>query len=96
MNPATSHSSADEQLAISAELRQRLAALASNTRRPDAELANEALTQYLDYQEWAIKEVERGVAAANRREVVPDAVVQEWIGSLGTDSERPVPQSRTV
>lgn len=71
----------------------RLSRLAATTKRTDDELANEALEQYLDYQEWAIAEIKAGQADAAAGRTVPHAEVKAWIGSLGSDHELPMPQS---
>lgn len=85
-----------EHVTIKPELRDRLEKLASNTDRSGDDLANEAVERYLDYQEWAIAEVNKGIAAADRGELVSDEAVQDWLCSLGTEDELPLPQSSTV
>lgn len=82
-----------EHLAIERRLRDRLARLAADTRRPDEELANEALELYLDREEWAIREIRQGIAEAERGDLVPDEQVQAWVEALGSGAEPPLPQS---
>ena len=68
-------------------IRQKLDALAKATSRTKSALANEALEQYVSQQEWLIAEIQKGVEAANRGELVSDAEVETWFQSVGvTDS----------
>ena len=65
------------------ETKRKLEALARATKRTKSALANEALEQYVSHQEWLIREIERGVAAADARELVEDAEVEAWFRSIG-------------
>lgn len=67
----------------SPETRQKLDALARATNRTKSALANEALEQYVSHQEWLINEIEKGVAAADRGELIDDAEVEAWFRSIG-------------
>ena len=85
-----------ERIEFKASALDRLGELASTVERSDEELANEALEQYLDYQEWAIAEIKQGVADADAGRTVPYSAVRAWIGSLSTKDELPLPQSSSV
>ena len=65
------------------ETKRKLEALARATKRTKSALANEALEQYVSHQEWLIRELERGVAAADAGELVEDAEVEAWFRSIG-------------
>ncbi|MCA9357043.1 ribbon-helix-helix protein, CopG family [Candidatus Nomurabacteria bacterium] len=65
-----------------AETRTRLARLAKATNRSRSSLVAEALEQYVSHQDWLSGEIERGVAAADRGELVSDDEVAAWIKSL--------------
>jgi predicted transcriptional regulator len=65
------------------ETKRKLEALARATKRTKSALANEALEQYVSHQEWLIREIERGVAAADAGELVEDAEVEAWFRSIG-------------
>ena len=84
------------QINLKSANQDRLARLAEELDRSDDELANEAVEQYLDYQEWAIAEIQRGVADADAGRTVPHNAVRAWIDSLGTDEKLPMPQSSSV
>lgn len=68
------------------ETKQKLDSLARATNRTKSTLANEALEQYVAQQEWLIKEIEKGVVAADRGELVDDAEVERWLRSIGAAS----------
>ncbi len=84
------------QINLKSANQDRLSRLAHEVNRSDDDLANEAVEQYLDYQEWAIAEIGRGVADADAGRTVAHSTVRAWIGSLGTDEEHPMPQSSSV
>lgn len=65
------------------ETKRRLEALSRATNRTKSSLANEALEQYVSHQEWLIREIEKGVAAADAGELVDDADVEAWFRSIG-------------
>jgi predicted transcriptional regulator len=65
------------------ETRDKLEALARATRRTKSALANEALEQYVAHQEWLIREIEKGVSAADRGELIDDERVEAWFRSIG-------------
>ena len=54
-------------------LRQRLEALSQATQRDETALIAEALSQFLDVQEWQRQRIEQGLAAADRGEFASDA-----------------------
>ena len=60
----------------------RLSQLAKNTNRSRSALIGEALEQYITHQDWLTAEIERGVAAAERGELVKDNSIATWISSL--------------
>ena len=84
------------QINLKSANQDRLTRLAQTVNRSDDDLANEAVEQYLEYQEWAIAEIKRGVADADAGRTVRHSAVRAWIGSLGTDEELPMPQSSSV
>ena len=75
------------------DLGERLDALAGRTGRTTAELAEEAITEYLSVQEWQIAAIEEAVREADSGAVpVEHARVVAWMESWGTDNELPRPQ----
>lgn len=71
------------------ETRERLERLAKATRRSKSFLANEAITRFLDQEEWMIADSEAG-------RVVSHQAVTDWAASLGTPAPQPAPRSRKV
>jgi predicted transcriptional regulator len=67
------------------ELRQRLDLLASVTDRSLSYLATEALRQYLDANEWQIRAISEGLAAADAGEITDhDDLVRHWEAKRAT------------
>ena len=60
----------------------RLSKLATATNRSRSALVDEALKQYIAHQDWLATEIERGVVAAERGELVEDSTISTWIKSL--------------
>lgn len=83
-----------DDIAIEPRTHERLARLSDETHRSGSDLVNEALQQFLDYQEWSIARIREGIAAADCGEVVDDDRVRAWLDSLGTADELPMPRSR--
>jgi predicted transcriptional regulator len=76
------------------ELLASLDELAGATRRSRAELAEEALAQYLDVQRWHIEGIRAAIEDADRGDPgVSHDRVAEWLDSWGTDHELPPPKT---
>ena len=60
----------------------RLTELAKATNRSRSALVGDALLQYITHQDWLAAEIEKGVEAADRGELVSDSSVAAWIKSL--------------
>jgi predicted transcriptional regulator len=58
---------------------QRLAELAEKLNRSEAELARQAVDDFLSAQEWQIADIEAGLAEADRGEFVPDEAIAEMV-----------------
>lgn len=83
-------------ITLKSPIQDRLSQLAHETNRSDDELANEALEQYLDYQEWVIAEIQTGIADADAGRTASHEQVKAWVESLGTDQEFTAPQPPSV
>jgi predicted transcriptional regulator len=80
-------------LRLRPELLASLDELAGATQRSRADLAEEALAQYLDVQRWQIEGVRAALAEADRGDPgIPHERVAEWLESWGTDDELPPPK----
>lgn len=71
--------------------KERLEQLAADTDRSEAELAAEAITEFLAVQDWQIAGIKEAIASVERGEVVPHDEVVDWVHSLGTEDEKPTP-----
>ncbi len=56
-------------LTIPEDLARRLESLAKTTRQSESSLASQAIEDFLTVQEWHIRAIEEGIAAADRGEV---------------------------
>jgi len=65
------------------ETRDKLDAIARATNRTKSSLANEAIEQYVAHQDWLVTEIQKGIAAADRGELVSDNEVENWFQSIG-------------
>jgi predicted transcriptional regulator len=74
------------------ETRDRLEALAKDTRRSKAFIAAEAIACYLDAQAWQLERIKAGIADADAGRVVAHEKVMAWVESWGTDNELPPPE----
>lgn len=74
-------------------LKKRLEKLARSTGRSRSFLAQEALSAYLDANEWQVAGIKAALASLDRGEGIPHSRVAQWIGSWETDNEHPSPRS---
>jgi RHH-type transcriptional regulator, rel operon repressor / antitoxin RelB len=75
-------------------VKKRLEKLAKSTGRSGSLLAAEAISEYLDVNEWQIAATKEAVASLDRGEGVPHEAVKEWIESWGDKDEKPIPRRR--
>lgn len=66
------------EIHLNPELQAKLNRVASESGRDTQSLVQEAVERFVDYDEWFLREVEAGVAAADRGEFVE----HEDIGKL--------------
>jgi len=74
------------------EVKDKLDALARDTKRSKACLASEAIERYVDLSDWQVAHIKAALAEdeAGGPGVPHDEVVR-WIDSWGTDHELPKP-----
>jgi predicted transcriptional regulator len=63
---------------IGLDLQAKLARLAAERGRETQALVEEAIERFVDYDQWFLREVEKGLAAADRGELID----HEEIGKL--------------
>ena len=68
-------------LPLPPELETRLARAAADRGCESTALAKEAIARFLDYDQWFVREVEKGLAAADRGEFIEHEAIRSLIES---------------
>ena len=80
---------------LTPEVRDKLDALARDTKRSKAYLASEAIETYVDLNAWQVAHIKAALAEDEQGGPgVPHEEVMEWVESWGTDHERPRPEPK--
>jgi len=66
---------------LSPELQAKLSHLARESGRDVQAVAREAIERFVDYDEWFLREVEKGLAAADRSEFLEHEEIGRLIDS---------------
>jgi len=77
---------------VEADVKKRLEKLARSTGRSRSFLAAEALSAYLDVNEWQVAGIKQAIETLDRGEGVSHKEVKDWVASWGRKRERPVPK----
>jgi RHH-type transcriptional regulator, rel operon repressor / antitoxin RelB len=77
---------------IDPAVKKRLERLAKSTGRSRSFLAAEALSEYLDVNEWQVAGIRKAMASLDRGEGVPHDQVKTWVDSWGGKTERVAPK----
>ena len=72
--------------------KSRLERLAKNTGRSRSFLAAEAISAYLDTNEWQVAGINKALTSLDRGKGIAHARVSEWVASWETRKERPAPK----
>lgn len=67
------------EIALTPDLQSKLSRLAAQQGRPTEALVVEAVERMVDYDEWFRREVQKGLAAADRGELVDHDEVRKMI-----------------
>jgi RHH-type transcriptional regulator, rel operon repressor / antitoxin RelB len=78
---------------LSAEVKEKLEALAASTKRSKSWLAAQAIAAYVEEQSWQTQQIEAAVTLAEGDQAVwlESADVDQWLHSWGTEQEQPTP-----
>jgi predicted transcriptional regulator len=68
------------EVPLNPDLQVKLSRLAAQQGRPSEALVVEAIERLVNYDEWFLREVNEGLAAADRGELVDHADVRKMIG----------------
>lgn len=77
---------------VDSRVKKRLEKLAENTGRSRSYLAAEAITEYLDVNEWQVAGIKRAIASLDRGEGILHQQVKDWVESWSSENERPAPK----
>ena len=67
------------EVRLNPDLQAKLAQLASQQGRPSEELVVDAVERMVNYDQWFMREVEKGISAADRGELVDHEDVEKLI-----------------
>ena len=73
------YASIDMEVKIGSDLEVKLARLAAERGGDVQSLVHEAIEKFVDYDEWFLREVEKGLAAADRGEFVDHDDIRKLI-----------------
>ena len=80
---------------LAPEIKEKLEALAHDTKRSKSYLANEAIENYVNLNAWQVAHIKAALAEAEAGSPgVPNEEVMEWLNSWGTDNELPCPEPK--
>lgn len=80
---------------LAPEVREKLDALARDTKRSRSYLASEAIETYVNLNTWQVAHIKAALAEDEKGGPgVPHEEVVRWIESWGTDHELPRPEPR--
>jgi len=71
------------EVVLNSDLQAKLSRLAADRGSDTQALVQEALERFVDHDEWFLREVEKGLAAAGRGELI-DHIDHDDIGNLTT------------
>ncbi|MDH3704298.1 MAG: CopG family ribbon-helix-helix protein [Alphaproteobacteria bacterium] len=77
---------------VDRSVKERLEAIARQTKRSKSYLAGEAIEEFLAVQEWQVEGIERALHSLDDGRGVPHDDVSSWVRSWDTDDERPKPK----
>lgn len=77
---------------VDSAVKKRLEKLAKSTGRSRSFLTAEAISEYVDANEWQVTGIRRAVASMDRGEGIGHDQVMEWVHSWGSGNERPAPK----
>jgi RHH-type rel operon transcriptional repressor/antitoxin RelB len=81
-------SSTTVSIRIDSVIKKRLEKLAKSTGRSRSFLAAEAISEYVDLNEWQVAGIQKAVASLDRGEGVPHKRVKEWLNSWNCSNQR--------
>lgn len=84
--------SATLSIRIDAETKERLDALSKRSKRSKSFLAAEAITAYVQAEEWQLGEIQKGIEDLDAGQAVSHEKVSKWLKSWGKAGESKAPR----
>jgi predicted transcriptional regulator len=77
---------------VDLSVKKRLEKLAKSTGRSRSFLAAQAISEYLEVNEWQVNGIRQAIASLDRGEGVAHERVKDWVASWGSRNEQPIPK----
>jgi RHH-type rel operon transcriptional repressor/antitoxin RelB len=77
---------------VDPSVKKRLEKLAKSTGRSRSFLAAEAISEYLEINEWQVAGIKQAIESLDRGKGVPHDAVKDWVSSWGGKGEKPAPR----
>jgi RHH-type rel operon transcriptional repressor/antitoxin RelB len=77
---------------LDVEVKKRLDALASRSKRSKSYLAAEAIAAYVEVEEWQLGEIQQGLDDLSRGHTVSHEKAAKWLRSWGKPAEGKAPR----
>ncbi len=77
---------------IDAKTKKRLDALSKRAKRSKSFLAAEAITAYVDSEEWQIGEIQAAITELDAGNSVSHEKVSAWLSTWGKSGEKKIPR----
>lgn len=77
---------------IDTETKRRLDELSKRSQRSKSFLAAEAISAYVDSEEWQLREIQAGIAELDEGQAVRHEKVSKWLKSWGKPGETKAPR----
>ena len=77
---------------IDAQTKKRLDALAKRSKRSKSFLASEAITAFVEAEEWQLGEIQKGIEDLEAGKSLSHEKVSKWLKSWGHAGETKVPR----
>jgi predicted transcriptional regulator len=77
---------------VDTDVKKRLERLAKSTGRGRSFLAAEAISEYLEFNEWQVAGIRRAIASLDRGEGIAHDQVKDWVTSRRSANEKPAPK----
>ena len=78
--------SATMTIRLESDLKQRLDGLAEATRRSKSFLAAQAIRDFVDLNEWQVREIRDALAEADAEDFASDELMRDVLGKWGVDA----------